>query len=421
MITAATQLIVDDPENGVFRVHRSAMTSPQIFEAERDLVFDHCWLYLGHESEIGAPGDFVRRSVAGRPLIFVRSAKTGQIRAFHNTCPHRGATVCRVDSGNTKVFQCFYHAWSFNTDGRLVGVPDRQGYGPALRVEEMGLQPVAGMESYRGFVFVTFDKYAEHLVDYLAGARDYLDLIIDESESGWEIIKGSHQYSIDANWKLLVENSIDGYHAVPTHDTYMKYLSSTGIRVAGGVSGRGRALGHGHAVMEYVAPWGRPIAKWEKQFGESTRPEIERLRARLVELYRAERAERMADHNRNMLIYPNLIVNDIQSVTVRTFMPTAVDHMEVNGWHLAPRAEIRQARALRLESFLSFLGPGGLATPDDIEALESCQDGFRSGGVEWNDISRGMTREPEATDEEQMRAFWRRWREQVSPQREVVA
>ena len=74
-----------------------------------------------------------------------------------------------------------------------------------------------------------------------------------------------------------------------------------------------------------------------------------------------------------------------------------------------------------LESFLSFLGPGGLATPDDVEALESCQDGFGSGGVEWNDISRGMTREPKATDEEQMRAFWRRWREQVSPQREAVS
>ncbi len=421
MITQATQLILDDPDNGVFRVHRSAMISPQIFEAERDLVFEHCWLYLGHESEIAGPGDFVRRSVAGRPLILVRSAKTGQVRAFHNTCPHRGAMVCRADSGNGKVFQCFYHAWSFNTDGELVGVPDRQGYGPAFRMKEMGLQPVAGVESYRGFVFVTFDKDAESLVDYLAGARDYLDLIVDESESDWEIIKGSHQYSINANWKLLVENSIDGYHAAPTHDTYMKYLSSMGIRVADGVSGRGRALGHGHAVMEYVAPWGGPIAKWEQQFGEQARPEIEKLRARLVELYGAERAERMAEHNRNMFIYPNLVINDIQAVTVRTFMPTAVDHMEVSAWHLAPRTERPQARALRLESFLSFLGPGGLATPDDVEALESCQDGFRSGGVEWNDISRGMMREPKAIDEEQMRAFWRRWREQVSPQREVVA
>lgn len=421
MMTAATQLIVDDPENGVFRVHRSAMTSPQIFEAERSLVFNRCWLYLGHESEIAAPGDFVRRPVAGRPLIFVRSAKTGQIRAFHNTCPHRGAAVCRTDSGNGKVFQCFYHAWSFDTDGKLVGFPDRQGYGPAFRVEEMGLKPVAGLESYRGFVFVTFNKDVEGLVDYLSGARDYLDLIIDASESGWKILNGSNQYSINANWKLLVENSIDGYHAAPTHDTYMKYLSSMGIRVADGVAGSGRALGHGHAVIEYKAPWGRPIAKWEQQFGEQARPEIEKLRARLVELYGADRAARMGENNRNLLIYPNLIINDIQAVTVRTFMPTAADHMEVSAWHLAPQTEIPQARALRLESFLSFLGPGGFATPDDVEALESCQDGFRSEGVEWNDISRGMLREPIATDEEQMRAFWRRWREQVSPQREVVA
>ncbi|MEU2004566.1 aromatic ring-hydroxylating dioxygenase subunit alpha [Rhodococcus sp. NPDC019627] len=421
MVAVATQLIVDDPESGVFRVHRSALTSPQIFEAERDLVFNRCWLYLGHESEIPAAGDFVRRSVGGRPLIFVRSAKTGQIRAFHNTCPHRGATVCRTDSGNIKVFQCFYHAWSFNTDGELVGVPDRQGYGPAFRFEEMGLKEVAGVESYRGFVFVTFDPTAESLVDYLAGARDYLDLLVDESESDWEIIKGSNQYSIKANWKLLVENSIDGYHAAPTHDTYMKYLSSMGIDVAGGLAGRGRALGHGHAVMEYKAPWGRPIAKWEKQFGEDSRPEMENMRSRLVDRYGVERAEAMAENNRNLFIYPNLIINDIQAVTVRTFVPTAADNMEVSAWHLAPGSEPAQARALRLESFLSFLGPGGLATPDDVEALESCQDGFVSGGIEWNDISRGMSREPKATDEEQMRAFWRQWREQVSPHREVVA
>lgn len=355
--------------------------------------------------------------------MFVRSAKTGLVHAFHNTCPHRGALVCRTDTGNSKVFQCFYHAWSFDTDGQLVGLPDRQAYGPGFRMDQMGLQPVARLEVYRGFVFISFDKDAANLVDYLAGARYYLDLIVDESESAWEIIKGSNQYSINANWKLLVENSIDGYHAAPTHDTYMKYLSSMGIEVAGGLAGTGRALGNGHAVMEYKAPWGRPIAKWEKQFGEETRTEIEKLRSRLVEKYGADRAEIMAETNRDLFIfiYPNLIINDIQAVTVRTFMPTAVDYIEVSAWHLAPQAEMPQARALRLESFLSFLGPGGLATPDDVEALEACQDGYRSGGVEWNDISRGMTREPKATDEEQMRSFWRQWCENVSPRREVVA
>ncbi|HTF50352.1 MAG TPA: hypothetical protein VK735_23175, partial [Pseudonocardia sp.] len=67
----------------------------------------------------------------------------------------------------------------------------------------------------------------------------------------------------------------------------------------------------------------------------------------------------------------------------------------------------------RLDSFLTFLGPAGFATPDDVEALESCQQGFNSGGVEWNDISRGMAREPHDGNEAQMRVFWRRWAERM--------
>ncbi|AHC26142.1 MULTISPECIES: aromatic ring-hydroxylating oxygenase subunit alpha [Mycobacteriaceae] len=407
-------LIIDDVDNGVFRVHRSTMTSPEIYAAEQDLIFNRCWLYLGHESELRQPGDFVRRNVGGRPLIFVRSATSGEIHAFHNTCTHRGAVVCRLDSGNSKVFQCFYHAWSFDTNGRLVGLPDRKAYGPGFKMEEMGLRPVARVDSYRGFFFVCFDPNVEPLVDYLAGAVHYLDLIVDGAGDDWEVLRGSNQYSIKANWKLLAENSMDGYHALPTHDTYIKYLSSMGVDVSGGLSGTGRALGNGHAIIEYRGPWGRPIAKWKNHFGSDTRAEIDEKREWLRKNYGDERSEIMADYNRNLVIFPNLVINDIQSVTVRTFFPTSPDYMEISAWHLAPASESPRARALRLESFLSFLGPGGLATPDDVEALESCQSGFRSGGVEWNDISRGMLRDPQSVDEEQMRAFWRRWRDAVS-------
>ena len=79
---------------------------------------------------------------------------------------------------------------------------------------------------------------------------------------------GTNEYCIDANWKLLVENSIDGYHAASTHDTYFKYLVALGTDLSGGVDGISRDLGNGHAVLEYLAPWGRPIAKWEPLFGE---------------------------------------------------------------------------------------------------------------------------------------------------------
>ncbi|MFI5436214.1 hypothetical protein ACHMZP_30920 [Rhodococcus baikonurensis] len=87
---------------------------------------------------------------------------------------------------------------------------------------------------------------------------------------------------------------------------------------------------------------------------------------------------------------------------------------------ISERDELPEARRRRLDSFLTFLRPGGFTTPDDIEALESCQQGFVSGGVEWaewNDISRGMGRNPKATDEEQMRVFWRRWRDQMDGRR----
>jgi p-cumate 2,3-dioxygenase alpha subunit len=412
---ATFPLVDEDPARHRFRVHRSTMTSQEIFEEERRRIFDHCWLYVGHESEVRNPGDYVRRPVGGRPLFMVRGAKSGKVNVFHNSCTHRGALICRQQSGTSKSFPCFYHAWSFDSEGDLKGVPDRDGYGPNLNLAELGLQSPAKVESYRGFVFCSFDPGIVDLATYLAGAKEYLDLIIDSADGDMEIVKGTNEYCMAANWKLLCENSIDGYHAVSVHDTYFKYLVALGTDLRSGVQGTSRDLGNGHAVLEYDAPWGRPIAKWEPLFGEHAREEIAALRANLVDRYGEERAHRMADTNRNMLIYPNLVVNDIMAVTVRTFMPLAPDSMDVTAWELAPRGELAALRQRRLDSFLTFLGPAGFATPDDVEALESCQQGFAGGGVQWSDISRGMAREQHGNDEGQMRVFWRRWAEQMGP------
>jgi p-cumate 2,3-dioxygenase alpha subunit len=410
---AGSRLVEENPDERLFRVHRSTMTSPEVFQQELERIFAHSWLYVGHESEIPNPGDYVRRSVAARPVFMVRGVKSGEVNVFHNTCTHRGAAVCRRDRGNSKVFQCFYHAWTFDSEGSLVGVPGRDAYGDDLDMGALGLARVARTESYRGFVFASFDADVVDLVTYLAGAREYLDLVIDGAEGDLQIVRGTQEYGMQANWKLLVENSIDGYHAASTHDTYFKYLVSLGTDLSVGVTGKTRDLGNGHAVLEYLAPWGRPTAKWEPLFGEAARGEIAALRARIAERFGEERAHRICDLNRNLLIYPNLIVNDIMAVTVRTFMPTSPTGVDITAWEAAPGAELPEVRQRRLDSFLTFLGPGGFATPDDIEALESCQQGFASGGVAWNDISRGMGRDPQATDEEQMRAFWRRWRDQM--------
>ena len=413
-------LIEDDDERGVFRVHRSTMTSPDVLAAERERVFNASWIYVGHTSEIRSAGDFVRRRVAGRPLFMARG-RDGEVRTFYNTCTHRGATICRQPSGNAKVLQCFYHAWTFDLEGNLVGCPDEASYGGAFDRAEHGLKPVRS-EEYRGFVFAAFRDDVEPLERYLAGAKEYLDLVIDASEDGVEIVRGSNDYTIRANWKLLAENSLDGYHALPTHETYFKYVadlekgsgktietSATGAASSYLTVGVARDLGNGHAVTEKLAPWGRPLARWSPLFGDETREDIAAARARIVARFGEERARRMCDNSRNLLIFPNLVVNDVMGLTVRTFWPVAPDEMRVTAWELAPVGETPALRSKRLDSFLTFLGPGGFATPDDMEALESCQDGFLCDGVEWNNISRGMLREPRPVDELQMRTFWRRW------------
>ena len=418
---ALGNLVIDNQAEGLFRVNRRAFTDPHILELEKERVFDQCWIYVGHESEIPNPGDFRSRRVAGRPVILVRGTD-GQVRVLLNTCRHRGALVCCEKAGNARTFQCPYHAWTYNNQGELVGVPGDEAYSAAFDRKELRLVSAPRMESYRGFVFVSFSPTVEGLVAYLAGAREYLDLVCDQSEKGMEITSGTQLYSMRANWKLLVENSIDGYHGLPTHKRYfLEFLPDTGVEVQGiRIAGTAKSLGNGHAVIENPElPFGRPVADWIPAWGEAKKTELEEIRKKLVDRFGAERAYKIAKVSRNLLIFPNLIINDIMSVTVRTFFPLAPDYMEITAWALAPQGESAENRALRLDNFLTFLGPGGFATPDDVDMLESCQRGYATvGEVQWSDISRGMQRkEPLATDELQMQVFWRRWNELITRSR----
>ena len=410
----------EDRERARFKVARKAFTDPHVLEAERRALFDRCWIYLGHESEIPDPSDFVTRSVAGREMIFNRD-RQGVVHALMNVCPHRGATVVREKQGNALGFQCFYHGWAFSNAGKFATRIADGNY-----PEDFGddgctdLTSAPRLDSYRGLYFINFDREAISLKAYLADATDYIDILIDQGENGMEIIGGAQEYSLAANWKLLAENSFDGYHAATTHATYFDYLGDTVGSLAkpppGTERGRSYDLGNGHAVIEYWAPWGKPIAQWIPAFGEAAKVEIEALYQELVVRFGEERAKQIAYKSRNLVIFPNLVINDVMSLTVRTFYPEKPDFMRVNAWAMGPKGESESLRKWRLFNFLEFLGPGGFATPDDQEALEACQRGYRNQAeAGWNDISKGMLREhPGTEDEEQMRVFWREWDRRVS-------
>lgn len=409
--------IREQREQGLFKVARRVFTDAQILEQERHVIFDRCWLYLGHESELKGPNDYLTRSVGGRELIFNRDRK-GVFRAFFNTCPHRGAMVAREKCGNALAFKCFYHGWSFNNDGRFANLMPGELYPKGFGKDgHVDLTSVPRLEHYRGFYFINYDREAISLAEYLAGAKEILDLVADHGPHGMEIVGGVQEYSIRANWKLLVENSVDGYHAAETHSTYFEYLLSTvGATVIADLKGLRTAsnaydLGNGHAVVEGKAPWGRPVARAVPAWGENGQADVEAIKAELVGRLGSERAQRIADSDRNMGIFPSLVINDIMAITVRTFYPLSPGEMLVNSWALAPVGESPALRKRRLDNFLEFLGPGGFATPDDVEALESAQRGYASAAfAPWNDMSRGFLKEqPSSDDEAQMRCFWREW------------
>ena len=190
--------IIDDLEKGIFKVHRKVFTDPRIFDLEQERIFNHSWLYVGHEAEIEKAGDFLTRKVAGRTVIVVRSDDM-KVRVFLNTCTHRGATVCRESEGRAKFFRCPYHAWTFDTRGSLTAVPLDDAYGPSWNRADHDLKTPAQIDSYRGFIFVSFDKSLEPLVAHLQDAKEYLDFVCDQWEAGVDILAGSHRYSYRAS------------------------------------------------------------------------------------------------------------------------------------------------------------------------------------------------------------------------------
>ena len=413
--TTESAFIIDDRDTPRFRVNRKAMVDADVLEEERRKIFDRSWLFVGHETEIENPHDFRTRNVGGRPIIFTRDAE-GDVRVFVNSCPHRGMQIETRGEGHGRFLKCFYHGWSFNTSGDLVALPGEEAYGENFDRQNLCLVRPAGVQSYRGFVFLSWTAPECDLETYLGGAADIIDLFADQSEVGMRVIGGSHLYAAKANWKLLSENSYDGYHALTTHHRYLAMLKASGKDISlvlqgGSAPNTAYDLGNGHAVVGGAdTSGGRNTGLGRDLSGAALVRQLAR-RNRFAELYGADWANRMFS-GRNIVLFPNLAIVDlIMGITIRTYYPVSPGYMEVTAWSLQPKDDDPELRQMRQENFLTFWGPAGLATPDDIEALERCQRGFVAADVApWNDISRGMASHRRVvTDELQMRTFWREW------------
>ena len=159
-------------------VSRRCWTDQHVYELEKKGIFGKAWLFLGHESQIKHPGDFVQAYMCETPIILARGTNN-EVHASINSCTHRGLPVCRADHGNAKRFVCPYHNWSYTVEGDLVTIPQERELKSRPDKSELGLKQVPRLESWRGFYFGSFDKDIIPLQDYLGDQRYYREAFLD--------------------------------------------------------------------------------------------------------------------------------------------------------------------------------------------------------------------------------------------------
>ena len=204
-------------------VPASFYISQEQFDAEREKIFSKTWLMVAREEEIPEPGDYIRREVypLDTEALIVRG-KDGVVRAMHNACLHRGVALVRECAGKTGLFTCPYHAWSFDTEGRLRGVPGIEDF-PQIDKQAMRLKPIH-LAIWNGFVFLNFADEPDQTIEQYLG--DFALSFGDMPFGGYPYVLEVVQ-DIEANWKTLVDASNEGYHVNALHKESLGAMMTT--------------------------------------------------------------------------------------------------------------------------------------------------------------------------------------------------
>lgn len=188
-----------------------AYTSEDWFEREQRELFGRVWNFAGMAEDLADPGDYVCVQAGLEALIVVRG-EDGQLRAFHNLCRHRGSRLLEGTGNAGSTIRCFYHSWTYELDGTLRGVPQESSQFPDLDKTQCGLLPAA-VGQWKNLIFAHPEPGAEPLDEWLA---DFPERFGPHEPT--ELIEVANvRYRVGANWKIVIENYIDGYHFVYLH------------------------------------------------------------------------------------------------------------------------------------------------------------------------------------------------------------
>lgn len=186
-----------------------AYIDPTWFGVEKGAIFESSWVVVGRSEQIPNKGDYFTLHIVGQCVLVSRDAE-GNVRAFSPSCRHRGALIAEGE-GNKQAFVCPYHRWTYGLDGRLIGAPGMDT-NPNFRKEDFPLVAM-GCSVWQGFIFVNLDGKAPPLADSL---KD-LEAVVRPYNLEKMRLARQKKYTIKANWKSYVDNSIEAYHVASVH------------------------------------------------------------------------------------------------------------------------------------------------------------------------------------------------------------
>jgi len=301
---------------------------PEFIELERRRMWKRSWLYGCHIDELPRPGSYVQWKKTGSPIVIVRG-KDNTIRAFYNTCRHRGAPLVKEAHGQLEGFACRYHGWSYALDGRLINLRDKRDF-IALDMSCRALIPVR-CERFYNWVFVNEDPEAEALAAHTAPFTEYFAQLQPDT------FRLVHQEAFDvkSNVKVLLDAFMEVYHLKSIHtSTVDRFLDHRGATIA--------LFKNGHSIM--VTPNRRP--EWQDPGTRGMR--------------RIETAsEVIAKNNASFNFYPNLVSPvDPTGCPFLTFWPTGPTTMRIEcawfapDWGGGPPPELWKTRIANFDRIL---------------------------------------------------------------------
>lgn len=200
-------------------LHPRLYLDPEVAELEQKRIFERTWQLAGHVCQLPAPGSYLTAQAGTQPVLVVRD-EDGGIRAFRNVCRHRGSRLLSGSGACKAAIRCRYHGWTYRLDGALIGVPEGRAFADKLDKSALGLLP-ARAETLCGLVFVNLDPLATPLAELVGNLPQRLERYGIPSLVAFAPLAGGTQ---PANWKVIADNYLEGYHIPIAHPGLMRML-----------------------------------------------------------------------------------------------------------------------------------------------------------------------------------------------------